>query len=251
MIPMEQVVSFTRQNTGTHFLDSGGESGRVWQRAAPTNPITIFSDGYAAISLSHLLAEGAKVVGWVQEMIEKAWAETDLNNFDVGPHVMEKMEFECVARDNTYNGEHDLDQEFVYEVWQRSTDGCDWIWNEDAIVLVYVHTGADVRGGYSYPIAVRFDSEYTIPMFDLGFAAHDDATLEWLKEEGLSDYEFDEREPNQESRLHDVVGEFVRSEDGDVVVFRRRGEEDEDEKEESELDEGRLLRFVVTHGAIE
>jgi hypothetical protein len=253
MIPMEQVVSFTRQNTGTHFMDSGGESGRVWQRDAPTDRFTICSDGGCSISLSHLLAEGAEVVGWAQEAIEKAWAETDLNNFEVGPHVMEKHEFECAARNNTYNGEHDLDQEFVWEVWQRP-GADDWIWDDDAIVLVYVHTGADVRGGYSYPIAVRFKCEYTIPELDLGFDAVDDSTRAWMKEEGLEEYEFSQGERGMEYRLHEAVGEFVRAESGDVLVFCRPAEEDEEvegEKEESELDESRLLRFGVSYRGIE
>jgi hypothetical protein len=48
---IEKIAEYTRQNTGTHFLDSGGESGRHWQQSLPTDAISIGEHG-ATLSLT-------------------------------------------------------------------------------------------------------------------------------------------------------------------------------------------------------
>ena len=166
-IAIETVTSFTRQNTGKHFLDSGFENGRVWQSPAPTRSLTVDSDGWVRVSVTHMLAEHAVQVTDVQEAIETALAEDeDLTWFESGPRVMEARGWVQVARDNTYNTDNEFDQDFVWEVWQRpeNVDNRDWIYDTDAIALIYAHTGADARGGYARPLAVRFRGmETSIP----------------------------------------------------------------------------------------
>jgi hypothetical protein len=43
-------------------------------------------------------------------------------------------------------------------------DDGDWIYNDDAILVVYAHTGCDIRGGYSYPLFLRCQGDYSIPL---------------------------------------------------------------------------------------
>jgi hypothetical protein len=67
-----------------------------------------------------------------------------------------------LARDNTYNGESDLSQCYVWEVYGENI--ADWVYDDDALMVVYAHTGCDVRGGYAYPLFLRCQGDYSIPM---------------------------------------------------------------------------------------
>ena len=226
-IAHEQVISHTRQNTGTHFLDSGGESGRAWQQPAPTKLIEIRADGtwwQSAITLTGLLQEHAEVVEDVQAAIEAEYeADREVSNFEVGPRVMKRLGYHEMTRDNTCNwGSNDLDQCFVYEVWSKD-EGEDWIYAEDAVVLVYAHTGADVRGGYARPIAVRFDGELAIPIeLVVSFCYADESTREWCVRHHRQEYAFERGEvEHPESALEDEVGDLVEwQEANEVLVFK-------------------------------
>jgi hypothetical protein len=69
---IEKIAEYTRQNTGTHFLDSGGDSGRQWQRELPSEAISIGEYG-AVMSLTHLLADHARKHDLHDEFY--AWAD--------------------------------------------------------------------------------------------------------------------------------------------------------------------------------
>lgn len=162
---IDKVAEHTRQNTGKHFLDSGGESGRQWQQPLPSKAVSIGEYG-ATLSLTHMLADHAVEHDLHAEFY--AWVETmqELSFFDLGQSFMSGRGYECKARDNTYNGESDLDQDFVYEVWVHKNEECsDWIYCNDAVVLIYPHCGADARGGYASPLVCTFpDLEYALPL---------------------------------------------------------------------------------------
>jgi hypothetical protein len=163
---IEKIAEYTRQNTGTHFLDSGGESGRQWQQALPSDAVSIGEYG-AVMSLTHLLADHARKHNLHDEFY--AWADDMPARepwFDLGDAFMIERGYECKARDNTYNEDSDLDQDFVYEVWVHENDDCsDWIWCDDAVILIYPHCGADARGGYASPLVCTFPNiEYALPL---------------------------------------------------------------------------------------
>jgi hypothetical protein len=163
---IEKVAEYTRQNTGKHFLDSGGESGRQWQRELPSEAISIGEYG-AVMSLTHLLADHARKHVLHDEFY--AWADDMPNSmswFDLGDTFMLEKGYKCEARDNTYNGDTDLDQNYVFEVWLHESDSCsDWIYCDEAIILIYAHCGADARGGYASPLVCTFpELEYAMPL---------------------------------------------------------------------------------------
>lgn len=166
-IDIDTVATFTRQRTGRHLLDSGDIYGRVYDSPVPTGRFIVGTDGTVSISVTHLLANEATVVPEAQEAIERALAEDDrLGWFESGPHAMEELGYVQAARDNTCNADNDFDQNFVWEVYQRpERKGKDWVYDREAVVLVYAHTGCDVRGGYARPLAVRFESsEWAMPV---------------------------------------------------------------------------------------
>jgi hypothetical protein len=195
---IEKIAEYTRQNTGTHFLDSGGESGRHWQQSLPSDAISIGEYG-ATLSLTHMLADHARKHNLHDEFY--AWADDMPDRepwFDLGDAFMIERGYECKARDNTYNGDTDLDQDFVYEVWVHENDDCsDWVFCDEAIILIYPHCGADARGGYASPIVCTFPNiEYALPL-DLTCTLYSDDLTESENERleaGYSGYPMGELE---------------------------------------------------------
>jgi len=252
-IEIDTVAKFTRQNTGRSLGDSGDHYGRVYETAVPEGNFTVDTDGMVYLTLTGLLAEHATIVQDTQALIDSAWGSgkrgeetsfttpdgvthdaSDLDNFTIGPAVMEALGYECKARENTYNGENDLDQEFVWEVWASTDSDEEWIWDGDAIVLIYAHTGCDVRGGYASPVALQFEnSDYSIPVhWTVDFRAADEATEEWLERHGHGEDEFSSGYSSApQYHLSEAVGDFVSHKAEDQTLTFANPHEGEDEPE--------------------
>jgi hypothetical protein len=162
-----------RHNTGKSFLDSGDHYGRHYEKPPITDETPLVSidtwrtEINATIDTARFLAETCEVDTELQNQFDK-WVEleenSELNWFEAGEtFATEVLGLTQLARDNTYNGENDLSQTYVWEVYADEDDG-DWIYNDDALMVVYAHTGCDVRGGYAYPLFLRCQGDYAIPM---------------------------------------------------------------------------------------
>jgi hypothetical protein len=148
--------------TGKHICDSGFDNGRHWQRNQKKS-IEDFEnepeehiykeDGYIYRDLSvfHYLSE-LQLDDICNEFNKintdcNDWdATTNDDNFIYGVSKEawhELTEFNDVAIDrtwNTYNGESDLTQVL---------QGSNLTINDDEYILIQIHNGADVRGGYT------------------------------------------------------------------------------------------------------
>lgn len=161
-----------RHNTGKSFLDSGDFYGRHYDKPPITDETPLVSidtwrtEVTATIDTARFLAETCEVDTDLQSQFDE-WAEleenSDLNWFEAGEKfATEVLGLTQLARDSTYNGENDLSQTYVWEVYGEDTG--DWIYNYDALMVVYAHAGCDVRGGYAYPLFLRCQGDYSIPM---------------------------------------------------------------------------------------
>jgi hypothetical protein len=119
----QAIYEMLTESTGTHFLDSGGATGRHWQR----NQIKTIQDFKN------------------QELViyDPTFDEITLNIF---PFLNEHLEYEEEQTENigvfnSYNCDSCLSQviQFVY-----AGD-----FYEDNIIALSIHNGADVRGGYT------------------------------------------------------------------------------------------------------
>ena len=170
---MEKIRDFyaaCRENTGSHFLDSGGAYGRHHENPPidKNGPELVWSEYGVTIDTAHFLDSHLEIDIDIQEKWEK-WdnGRSDLSFFESGDKFMaEKMGYTCHARDNVCNGENDLSQVYVWEVWTDCETESDWIYPKgDCITVIYIHTGCDVRGGYGRPLFCRSgDHEYPIPV---------------------------------------------------------------------------------------
>lgn len=205
------VLRFTRFDSGRHFLDSGGAYGRVHESPAPEDgPELAVDPAYpksTAIVVTQLLVDVFDQDEALQGYVDSWNAEHDSSYFEATQTALESLGYTCAARDNVYNGENALDQVYVWEVWEcPSRGGGDWVypgdsagyWPEDTditadadlvdvaedglpetVVVLYLHTGCDVRGGYSPPLVGRFEGESTIPC---------DLCVEWCPDDAYEDH---------------------------------------------------------------
>lgn len=185
-----------RHNSGKYFLDSGDFYGRHYDKPPITKDtplVTIDTWGNdevnATIETARFLAETCEVDFDLQAQFYE-WVSLEENSelswFEAGEQfATEVLGLTQLARDNTYNGENDLSQNYVWEVYSDSDKG-DWIYDDEAILVVYAHTGCDVRGGYAYPLFLKCSGDYSIPV---------DLVAEFYISEGRKDgVELDDQE---------------------------------------------------------
>lgn len=140
-----QISKLLKQDTGTHFLDSGGDNGRMWQRNATKvfeaeKQVTL-EDGYFTVSLYHYLKEALKENDEVTKTVNKHIKQQ--NAYWCGEFDFETLPFECDEigdQFNTYNWSAPFSQDFT---------GIQFKVNGESYILLQIHNGADIRGGYT------------------------------------------------------------------------------------------------------
>ena len=167
-----------RENTGRNFMDSGDYYGRHFEKPAISQEdpeVTIDKDCGATISVAHFLHRRYDV----DEDLMEQFAETEMDEAD----FMEAQGYVQAARDNTYNGENDFSQDFIWTVWVPVEFHGDWIHTgnfDEQVVTIRIHTGCDIRGGYAAPIFCRASGDYTAPV---------DCSADWGITEAIIDGE--------------------------------------------------------------
>lgn len=175
----EKVIeAMLKENTGISMLDSGGAYGRHWEKNQDRDfekesPCDLsFEDGKAQVehNLYHWLVERLEFDAKVQEDFDqfaqlgenedKGWLVVmeaypkflrDKGGIDIGgiygdgdPNTV-----------NTYNHGSLLSQVIQYVYWQDRD-------SEQGFVLLQIHNGCDVRGGYTAPKAFKVLEELSI-----------------------------------------------------------------------------------------
>ena len=167
---MPTFYDYARYNSGTHFLDSGGAYGRHHEQPAikRIDPYVTWDnpDDCAYIETANFLDRHLEIDDDMMKMFD-AFAENHPDEpwFELSTMFLEKMGFTQHVRDNTYNNENTLTQEYVWEVWTDDPNESDWIYPSGKhVTVIFIHTGCDVRGGYSPPIFCTGRGEYPIPV---------------------------------------------------------------------------------------
>jgi hypothetical protein len=158
----EQIIyEMLTEKTGTHFLDSGGDDGRHWQRNAKKSLEDFKAEPYATIdpkygdsSLStfhylneHLVfSEGMNLMleEFAKDYPEESWRETVAMFLDaLGVTKRDESVEDARWEFNSYN----FDQFFVDQCLQ----GYFFSLGSKDYLALQIHNGADVRGGYTAP----------------------------------------------------------------------------------------------------
>ena len=196
------IAAMLTENTGTHMLDSGGANGRAWQQnagkvvadfeAQPTASLEIWvrewqgkltADLTPTVNVFHKLTSGLlELDSLCNEFNSKSvddWG-SDLNG--VSHSGEEWLHYNGFTWDdrtcgfNTYNWDNNFSQVLQGNIIKR--DG-------ETYVLLQIHGGADVRGGYTDAKLFKFDDhaeDYDLYRDDCGFGVDDGCgglTLSW------------------------------------------------------------------------
>lgn len=151
------VYKMLTESTGAHMLDSGGAYGRHWERNQKRTLQDFVNDPevtleyykkdfeYYTISVFHYLTNGQlELDGLCDDFNTLAVKNWDSEIYGVskeGADWLKRRGFEIGGSFNTYNGESALSQ-VLQGTYIKSAGGDDY-------VLLQIHNGCDVRGGYT------------------------------------------------------------------------------------------------------
>ena len=151
------------ENTGRHMLDSGGDSGRHWQQnkslsvedfqAAPASYLDQW--GSLEISLFHHLAGAVTYDAPLDAAYREFTRGSDKTYME---DIAAFLEYIGATYDesqsyNSYNYDSALSQCIQ---WQEFALG------DRQLVLLQIHGGADIRGGYTAPAVFSLNDEYSL-----------------------------------------------------------------------------------------
>ena len=159
------LTKMLKENTGIHFLDSGGAYGRNWENNQKRNfdkePATVLSFDNGEISVTHNVYHFLKEHLTFDKEMDKRfhkWAKKPAQKDENWLTLMEQFPLTLKGSGlygegspitvNTYNGNDLLSQtiQYVYFEYQGL-----------AYVLLQIHGGCDVRGGYTKPRVFQTD----------------------------------------------------------------------------------------------
>lgn len=171
MSTKEIIYGMLVENTGRHPLDSGGAYGRSWERnqgrtiedfeAEPEERFVYHKNGNyleRTVSVYHFLSQ--LETDWICEEFNnmpcKNW-DADGDVYGVSEEqwrwLTSKCEVEVGYTFNTYNGDSDLSQ-VLQGSWLKI--------NDEPYLLLQIHGGCDVRGGYTNAKLFLSNEEYMI-----------------------------------------------------------------------------------------
>ena len=176
------LIEMLKENTGRHFLDSGGASGRHWQRNQERD---FLAEPYATLKVNEDGFEVTKSLFWfLRDAIsdyDKKLTETfhayvtheDKHGRDRGEwsaYLEPFLQVWAARHDQEYDPSDDwhlqggytccmetlLDQDFVFLTFEDPV-------SESWRVFLQIHGGCDARGGFTEPRIFGADPEYMYP----------------------------------------------------------------------------------------
>lgn len=214
----QTVAAMLTENTGTHFLDSGGVCGRAWQQnlgktaadfeAQPSATAEVYvrewqgkltAEVLPCVNVFHLLTGGALEIDSLCKEFNAMPVENwggDYNGVSLeGQELLDLRGFsfdegECQSF-NTYNWAAAHSQ--VFQGVELVLAG---EYGDDRYMLIQIHGGADVRGGYTDAKLFKLSDNaefYNVVTEDCGFSGDDCSAEdtkylswhgEWINEHG-------------------------------------------------------------------
>ena len=232
MTTTEQVlIEMLKENTGKALCDSGDAYGRHWERnqnrdflnePEATVEFSVYNGGLEvdfARNVFHFLKDR---LDFNEELNSdfKRFLDTDAGcDFQAMQEYCDLHEYDSQTV-NTYNGDCNLSQTLQFITFGRGSD----LYNHNH-VLLQIHQGCDVRGGYSTPVVFDLLDECGIYMVSDGAVSCPECGANWTTDDTyhwyndgccglgagteLQDYDAEEGEQG-------IVGKVVVNEDGEA-----------------------------------
>lgn len=202
----QEIYSMLTECTGVHICDSGGHDDRHWQRnqKKTIDDFNNEEDEQVFYSYKYKWFERNVSVFHYLSQLEfddkcdkfnainrdaRDWDGDEYGVSEAAQKYLNELRYQATRSFNTYNGESDLSQT-LQGTWIEVYDSPSIEWGKEEYLLLQIHNGADVRGGYTNarmfkPREFGFIHEYLREFMD----------SDELREEILDDYivVFDEK----------------------------------------------------------
>jgi hypothetical protein len=185
MTTQQVLNSLLKENTGAHMLDSGGAYGRNWERNQKRNfdhepevflKFSVWNDSpdieYTK-NVFHFLTEQIEYNEELDTDFQKFLESHDYYDFQAMQEYCDLHEYDSNMV-NTYNGECNLSQTLQFITFGRGSD----LYEHDH-VLLQIHGGCDVRGGYTTPRIFDLTNECGLYMVTDGSISCDHCNAYW------------------------------------------------------------------------
>jgi hypothetical protein len=172
------------ESTGTHFLDSGGDDNRHWQRNAkksiedfknsPQVEYEVWNNSDDNLAKLDDISVTIPIFQYLTNVFELDYVANEFNSkFDVMSDfesdwnfISEDAQewlvangFELVEdKQNTYNFDNYFSQDMLFTHLK---------YNDDDYYLISIHNGADVRGGYTDAKLFKLPYYYEMPFYSV------------------------------------------------------------------------------------
>jgi hypothetical protein len=158
------LAAMLTENTGTHMLDSGGHYGRHWQENKgvdfESTPRAWVDDNTATLNVYHWLNDNLEYAPELDAQFQEYAQGNDASHMETMQSFISEVlglkrgdMYENNTHGgvfNTYNWENNLSQ---------TLQGLSFDLNGTSYLLLQIHGGADVRGGYTRPRAFEIVGE--------------------------------------------------------------------------------------------
>ena len=161
------------EDTGIHMLDSGMSNNRHWQRNQKLkiddfvnremvtynkeydyHSLDTFQFLYNALNVDSDTDELNKLF---DEFINREENKDECYLTNIYDFLSDLLEMEYDKIDNTYNFNETLTQDFQFGIFE---------YNNNEYVILQIHNGCDVRGGYTKPYIFKIDDGSDIIPYD-------------------------------------------------------------------------------------
>ena len=138
------------ENTGSHLLDSGGAYGYHYQQNQKVKdwdsiPLYTFDEYGIQINVYPFLKQHLSISDvscLFNNRLKKLMGKSEEDYYSDMHDFIEQQKLSVVCGVNTYNGESMLSQVLQYLIFE---------FNGDHFIILQIHNGCDVRGGYTVP----------------------------------------------------------------------------------------------------
>ncbi|HET9280348.1 MAG TPA: hypothetical protein VFR24_00100 [Candidatus Angelobacter sp.] len=177
------LIKMLKENTGRAMCDSGSAYGRNWERnqarkfqKEPSALLDIFThrardywkedtvELSPVVSVFHFLSEALEYSPKIDRQLQSFARRVEFENEPwlsiaeaFAQHYADQQESKPpVNTVNTYNGEDFLSQVLQYVM----------VGEDEGVVVLSIHGGCDVRGGYTKPRVFRYSTDWYPSIFD-------------------------------------------------------------------------------------
>lgn len=167
----ERLIAMFTENTGKSFLDSGDAYGRHWERNQNRTPEEWLNRHSAIVETDYGLNVEIDLFKWLRDRVEltptaellqqqwEEWVKADPERDVFSCASMEDWANEIT---NSHEGEPSLGNSYNWEnLLNQVIQYVPFTWNETHFVLLQIHGGCDVRGGYTAPQLFEVESVFT------------------------------------------------------------------------------------------